>query len=122
MSTTITQHAPCCASLAMTSSVIILAATEAKKSARPDGVARIARNQPAQMDAFTERASGQVFVNAATAIKEQDVTNANHIQDARMASAQNHGSVAALETGVEYSVTKVSYVTNYITLNLLIFA
>lgn len=110
MSTTITQRAPCCASLAMTSSVIILAATEAKNSASPDGVARTARNQPAQMDAFTERASGQVFVNAASAIKERNVTSANHTQDARMASAHIHGSVSASKTGVEYSVTKVSYV------------
>lgn len=55
-----------------------------------------------------ERANDQVFVNAATATKAQDVTNANHILDARMASAQGLGSVAAIKTGVAFCATKVS--------------
>lgn len=109
MSTIITPPALCCVSLAMTSLVITLAAIRVRRFANPDGVVIIVTNQPAPTDAFMERASDQVYVNAAMATKEQNVTNANHIQDAKMASAQNHGIVAVTKTGVAYSVTKVSY-------------
>lgn len=112
MNITITQPAPYYASLAMISLDTTLAVTEAKKSVSPDGVVKIAINQPAPTDAFMERASDQVSVNAATATKERDVTNANLIRDAKMASVQSHGSVNVIKTGVEYSVTKVSNITN----------
>lgn len=108
MNITTTQPAPCYASLATTSLDITLAATKAKRSASPDGAVRTVTNPSAPTDAFMERASGQVSVSAATATRERDATSAKHTQDAKMASAPNHGSVAATKTGVEYSVTKVS--------------
>lgn len=113
MNITITQPAPYCVSLVMIFSAITLVATKVEKSASPDGAGRPAISQPAPTDAFVERASDQVSANAATATKEPDATNANHIQDAKMASAQSHGSVIAIRTGVEYSVTKVSNITNF---------
>lgn len=108
MNITITQLARCCASLAMTFSVTTPAAARVKKSASQDGAGRIAKNHFAPTDAFTDRAKNQVFVNVATATKERDATSAWHIQDAKMASALNHGSVVATKTGVEYSAIKVS--------------
>ena len=113
MNIIITQRVLYCASPAMISSAIILVATEVKKSANPDGAVRIATGQPAPTDAFMERASDQVSVNAVTATKEQNVTNANLIQDAKMASAQNHGSVDVIKTGVEYFATKVSNIYKF---------
>jgi hypothetical protein len=108
MNITITQPAPYYASLAMTSLVITPAAVRAKKSASPDGAVRTATDHSARMDVCMERAKGQVCVNVATATKEPSVTNVRPIQDAKMASAQNHGSVVATKIGVAFSVTKVS--------------
>jgi hypothetical protein len=108
MNIIIIQLAPYYASLAMTSLVITPAAAKAKKFASPDGAVRTATDQSARTDACTERAKGQVYVNVATATKELSATNAKPIQDAKMASAQNHGSVVATKIGVAFSVTKVS--------------
>lgn len=113
MNITITPPVPYCVSLAMIFLVITLVVAGVKKSVSSDGVVRIATDPLALMGAFMERVSGQVSVNAATVTKEQDVTNANHIQDVKMASVQNLGSVVAIKTGVEYSVTKVSNITNF---------
>lgn len=112
MSTTITQRAPYSVSRVTTSLATIPVAVKAKKSASPDGVVRIATSHFALKDVFMERANGQVFANAATATKERNATNVNLIQDARMASAQNHGSVIASKIGVEFSATKVSSTAN----------
>lgn len=109
MNTTITQPAPYYASLATTFSDTTPAAAKAKRSVSPDGVARTAINRLARTDACMERAKGQVCVNAATATKVPNATNAKPIQDAKMASALNHGSVDATKIGVAFSVTKVSY-------------
>lgn len=108
MNITTTQRARCFVSRAMISLDITPAAARAKKSATPDGVMRIATDQPVPTVAKTERANVQVFVNAAMATKARDVTNANHTQDVKMATAKHHGSVAVTRTGVGYFVTKVS--------------
>lgn len=108
MNIIIIQLALFCANLVMISLVITPAALKVKKSASPDGVAKIVTDQSASTDACMERANDQVFVNAATAIKEHDAMNAKRIQDAKTASVQSHGSVAASKTGVESSATKVS--------------
>lgn len=92
----------------MISSATTPAVAKAKRFASPDGAARTATSRFVPRDASMERANDQVFVNAATAIKAQDATNANHILDARMASARGPGSVAAIKTGVAFSATKVS--------------
>lgn len=108
MSTTITQRAQFCANLVMISSVTTPAAIGVRRSADTVGLARIVTNQFAKTDATMACAKVQVCANAGTATKANDATNVNHIQDVRMASAQNHGSVNAGGTGVEYSATKVS--------------
>lgn len=108
MNITTIQRALCCVSRAMISLDITPAVVRVKKSAIPDGVMRIATNQPVPTVAKTERVNVQVFVNAAMATKARDVTSANHTQDVKMATAKHHGSVDVTRTGVEYSVTKVS--------------
>jgi hypothetical protein len=108
MNTTITQPAPYFVSPATTFSATTPAEIMVKRSASPDGAVITATNQSVPTDACTERAKGQVFVNAATATKEPSATNARPIQDAKMASASSLGSAAARRTGVEYSATKVS--------------
>ena len=108
MNIIITQPAPYFVSPATTFSATTPAVLAVIRSVSPDGAVRIATDQFARTDACTERAKGQVCVNVAMVTKEPSATNARLIQDAKMASASNLGSVVARRTGVEYSAIKVS--------------